>query len=605
MASSRPTPRVGPSWRGRHHDRHHVDASSRAGLASRRRSEGGTSTEEEDDSVDDGNHHGRRRRERYRYAWCGRLAALTMTSRRAKMSSMDEDEEEDDATSREMTMEDLRPSDYAYRAIRRRFDDLDRGRKGFVDGGDMRAALDKLNAPCTEQSVREFMCRTIDACRRGEGGRGEGGGGRETLRLSFEEFGNFALRRERELLKTFRKFDVERAGYLTSKQLKRVLMREGYATNDANVEAMMTRIKAGEGAFSKGKGLFNAADEKFVTLAKAIDFTEFRDFLMLSDAMDASDALTIWSQSMEIDYGDVSLAFASKRRKKSDGAGDVLKHLLVGAVSGGVSRTVVAPLERAKIEYMLDSTTIARDGGLLGTLRRIIRDEGPGGLFRGNTLNVMRIAPTKAVEFFVYDKIKDHIIRNGDQTELDGVQRMLGGSIASMCGTALTHPVDTLRSRVSGTGMLLGDCWKQLIANEGYGALWKGLGANMVRVAPYGAINFYVYDACKSLYRRQFGEKAKMSAVPTMCFGALAGAAAQTGVYPLEMIQRRIQVAGMKKGGTLAYKNMFQGIYVVGKNEGIGALYAGLLPNYAKILPSAAISFYVYELMKQMFDIDK
>ena len=32
---------------------------------------------------------------------------------------------------------------------------------------------------------------------------------------------------------------------------------------------------------------------------------------------------------------------------------------------------------------------------------------------------------------------------------------------------------------------------------------------------------------------------------------------------------------------------------------------AGLLPNYAKILPSAAISFYVYELMKQMFDIDK
>ena len=50
---------------------------------------------------------------------------------------------------------------------------------------------------------------------------------------------------------------------------------------------------------------------------------------------------------------------------------------------------------------------------------------------------------------------------------------------------------------------------------------------------------------------------------------------------------------------------MFHGIYVVGKNEGIGALYACLIPNYAKILPSAAISFYVYELMKQVFDIDK
>ena len=242
-----------------------------------------------------------------------------------------------------MTMDDLRPSDYAYRAIRRRFDDLDRGKKGYVEAEDMRAALERLNAPCTEASARAFVCRTIDACRVREMGEGR------EMRMTFEEFGNFALRRERELLRTFRKFDAERAGYLTSKQLKRVLMREGYATNDANVEAMMMRIKAGEGAFSKGKGLFNASNEKFVTLAKAIDFTEFRDFLMLSDAMDASDALTVWSQSMEIDYGDVSLAFASKRRKKSGGAGDVLKHLLVGAVSGGVSRTVVAPLERAKI----------------------------------------------------------------------------------------------------------------------------------------------------------------------------------------------------------------------------------------------------------------
>ena len=503
----------------------------------------------------------------------------------------------------EVTMDDLSPNDYAYKALKRRFDHLDEGAKGYVTSDDMRRALEKLKVPCTAQSADDFVRRTIDEGRtRGERERErEDGEGRP--RMTFKEFGNFALRRERELLKTFQKFDGDRSGYLTAKQLKRVLMREGYATDDVDVEAMMYRIKAGEGAFSKGKGLFNAANEKFVTLAKAIDFTEFRDFLMLSDAMDATEALSVWSRST-VDVGDVSLAFASKR-KANGGAGEVIKHLLVGAISGGVSRTVVAPLERAKIEYMLDSTTMARDGGLVGTLNRIVRDEGAGGLFRGNTLNVLRIAPTKAVEFFVYDKFKDYIIRNGDQTELDGAQRMLGGSVASMCGTALTHPVDTLRSRVSGTGMLLGDCWKQLVANEGYGALWKGLGANMVRVAPYGAINFYVYDACKGLYRRQFGEKAKMSALPTMCFGALAGAAAQTGVYPLEMIQRRIQVAGMKKGAGYAYKNMFHGIYVVGKNEGIGALYAGLIPNYAKILPSAAISFYVYELMKQVFDIDK
>ena len=85
-----------------------------------------------------------------------------------------------------------------------------------------------------------------------------------------------------------------------------------------------------------------------------------------------------------------------------------------------------------------------------------------------------------------------------------------------------------------------------------------------------------------------------------MCFGA-SGAAAQTGVYPLEMATAS-NSSGMKKGGRHVQE-------YVPANHGCktahGKLYAGLLSNYAKILPSAAISLYVYELMKQMFDIDK
>lgn len=229
---------------------------------------------------------------------------------------------------------------------------------------------------------------------------------------------------------------------------------------------------------------------------------------------------------------------------------------------------------------------------------------------------------------------------------------MIGGSLASMAGTALTHPVDTLRSRVTSTGMRMGEAWTGLVRREGLGALWKGLGANMMRVAPYGAINFFVYDWCKSAYRRRFLEPGeRMKAAPTLVFGGLAGAAAQTAVYPLEMVQRRIQVQGMappaaatatvattaattaaRKFSTAAkaaakarvagagagavagaaavgsasavrYKNMLHGILLVARTEGVGALYAGLLTNYVKIFPAAAVSFYVYELMKENFGI--
>ena len=201
--------------------------------------------------------------------------------------------------------------------------------------------------------------------------------------------------------------------------------------------------------------------------------------------------------------------------------------------------------------------------------------------------------------------------------DLSGGERMIGGSIASMCGTALTHPIDTLRSRVSGTGMRLEDAWSELIKNEGPKALWKGLGANMIRVAPYGAINFFVYDYCKQQYKKfrvhflhedESTLSQSSNPLPTLCFGALAGAAAQTGVYPIELVQRRMQVQGMKtlaQGAKNAtqYKNVVQGIVKIAQTEGIPALYAGLIPNYTKIFPSAAVSFYVYELLKELWGL--
>lgn len=147
-------------------------------------------------------------------------------------------------------------------------------------------------------------------------------------------------------------------------------MREGYATDDDDVEAMMYRIKAGEGVFSKGKGLFNVVNEKFVMLVKVIDFIEFCDFLMFLDVMDVMEALSVWSRFI-VDVGDVLLVFVSKC-KVNGGVGEVIKYLFVGVIFGGVFRIVVVLFEWVKIEYMFDLTIIARDGGFVGILNRIV-----------------------------------------------------------------------------------------------------------------------------------------------------------------------------------------------------------------------------------------
>jgi solute carrier family 25 phosphate transporter 23/24/25/41 len=491
----------------------------------------------------------------------------------------------------------LKEGSYGMAALRRRFNDLDADRKGTINEADMKHALIKLQLPTSEESVKNFI-QTVT---------GHTG---PPFEIGFTEFAKFAVSRERELLQTFKKMDRHGYGFISEDELAKVLRSMNYRNiTKREVKSMLKRIKTGKGPFSKGGGLLGESNEDFQIQGKAIDFAEFRDFMLLTSARDMRDIFEVWGRAV-MDFGDVDVSMPMssglyckmrgetvKRPKKA-----VAKHLFAGAVSGGVSRSVVAPLERVKIEYMVNSLK-ARQEGFVGTLARIVRAEGPKGLFKGNSLNVARIAPTKAVEFFVFDCFKDLMISSSSEIDINAWQRMLGGSIASMAGTALTHPIDTVRSRVTVQAIGIRECVQQMLKTEGPKAFLNGLVPNMVRVAPYGAINFLVYDALKSWYRKRIGPGGSLGAVPTMIFGAAAGAAAQTTVFPIEMVQRRLQLQGMA-GQEVLYKNMVDAFIKICKKEGVPALYAGLLPNYLKLIPAAAISFLVYEQLKERLEIN-
>lgn len=71
-----------------------------------------------------------------------------------------------------------------------------------------------------------------------------------------------------------------------------------------------------------------------------------------------------------------------------------LRRLISGAIAGAVSRTSVAPLETIRTHLMVGScgqstTEVFQD---------IMQTEGWTGLFRGNLVNVIRVAPSKAIE---------------------------------------------------------------------------------------------------------------------------------------------------------------------------------------------------------------
>lgn len=92
----------------------------------------------------------------------------------------------------------------------------------------------------------------------------------------------------------------------------------------------------------------------------------------------------------------------NKKNKKKDKAFKLkikvgnphLKRLISGGIAGAVSRTAVAPLETIRTHLMVGSN----GNSTTEVFHSIMKHEGWTGLFRGNFVNVIRVAPSKAIE---------------------------------------------------------------------------------------------------------------------------------------------------------------------------------------------------------------
>lgn len=85
---------------------------------------------------------------------------------------------------------------------------------------------------------------------------------------------------------------------------------------------------------------------------------------------------------------DLVIKRIKKTAKRSMNCG---KHLLAGALSAVVSKSVVAPIERVRMDIILNNTSY----GPAGACAHILRTEGIRGFWRGNGLNIIRTAPFK------------------------------------------------------------------------------------------------------------------------------------------------------------------------------------------------------------------
>ncbi|KAJ0256600.1 mitochondrial adenine nucleotide transporter BTL2 [Hirschfeldia incana] len=304
-------------------------------------------------------------------------------------------------------------------------------------------------------------------------------------------------------------------------------------------------------------------------------------------------------------------------RRRISGTMNTRKHLWAGAVAAMVSKTFLAPLERLKLEY----TVRGEQRNLLVVAKTIATTQGFRGFWKGNLLNVLRTAPFKAVNFCAYDMYRKQLLRLAGNDEATNFERFVAGAAAGITATVLCLPLDTIRTKLVARGGEalggIGGAFKYMIQTEGLLSLYKGLVPSIASMALSGAVFYGVYDILKSSYlhtpegrkrlrdMKQQGQelnaldKLELGPIRTLLYGAVAGACTEVATYPFEVVRRQLQMQiGRDKLNALA-----MGFSII-ERGGVPALYAGLLPSLLQVLPSAAISYFVYECMKIVLKVE-
>ncbi|KAG7192081.1 uncharacterized protein KQ657_002441 [Scheffersomyces spartinae] len=290
--------------------------------------------------------------------------------------------------------------------------------------------------------------------------------------------------------------------------------------------------------------------------------------------------------------------------------------LLAGGIAGAVSRTVVSPFERAKILLQLQGPGQGHTyQGMFPTILKMYRDEGWRGLFRGNTLNCIRIFPYSAVQFAVFEKCKEIMIQRrprDNHHQLYSTERLIAGSLGGIVSVAVTYPLDLVRARITvqtaslsklARGKLIAppkvwDTVKEVYLNEGgFFALYKGIVPTTLGVAPYVAINFALYERLREYMEES--PKDFRNPIWKLSAGAFASFVGGVLIYPLDVLRKRYQVASMA-GGELGfqYRSVSHALVSIFTQEGFFGAYKGLTANLYKIVPSMAVSWLCYDTLK-------
>ena len=322
-------------------------------------------------------------------------------------------------------------------------------------------------------------------------------------------------------------------------------------------------------------------------------------------------------------------------------------HFVAGGLGGMTSATLTSPLDVLKTRLQSDFYQsqlaasraakgipppsqmsflrsswlhITETGHILGQIPKV---EGWRALFKGLGPNLIGVVPARAINFWAYGngkRVYSELFFHGQETA--AVHLLAAASAGIITGTA-TNPIWLVKTRLQLDKQNAGpggqgrryrnawDCVRKTVRAEGVRGLYRGLSASYLGVSE-STLQWVLYERAKRSLSAGEAQLAASGRPPTAwdrtvewC-GKLTAAGGAKFVaalitYPHEVVRTRLRQAPVDASGRVKYSGLVNCFATVFREEGVPALYGGLIPHMLRVVPSAAIMFGVYEGVLKAF----
>ncbi|KAG6042530.1 mitochondrial thiamine pyrophosphate transporter [Claviceps sp. Clav50 group G5] len=273
---------------------------------------------------------------------------------------------------------------------------------------------------------------------------------------------------------------------------------------------------------------------------------------------------------------------------------------------------VIAPLDVVKIRLQLqpyslyDPLTPSSHSapaylGTAATVRHILKHEGLTALWKGNVPAELMYVCYAALQFSTY-RTTTMLLQTALPTRLpDAAESFIAGASSGALATAITYPLDLLRTRFAAQGRTriysslrgaIGDIWR----DEGRRGFFRGIGPGLAQIVPYMGLFFVSYEGLRV---RLAGLNMPWGSGDATA-GVMASVLAKTVVFPLDLVRKRIQVQGPTRGKYVygdipEYSSTLRALASIVRGEGFRGLYKGLPISLVKSAPAGAVTVWTYE----------